>query len=85
VTLDQWLKEKRMTQAEFAARIGVDQSTITRIIPGDGKRQTRRPSFELQALIMRETDGAVTANDFMAEAVGSADTAQPVTHHGEAA
>ncbi len=63
--LKDWLKSKGMTQAAFAKQIGVDQSTISRLIRGRGNRQMRKLDLDLAAKIEAETDGAVTAKDFM--------------------
>ena len=75
--LEDWLKANHVTQADFAAAVGVDQATISRLIPAEGKRQRRRPSFDLVEKIMRATDGAVTANDFMTDALGEPPPADP--------
>lgn len=57
MTLDQWLAENRLTEAEFAPRIGVTQSTVNRI------RKGQMPSRDTIEAIFRETSGEVTAND----------------------
>lgn len=59
--LDQYLREKGVTHAEFAARIGCEQPSVTRFAKG-----RRVPSPELMRRIAIETCGAVTANDFYA-------------------
>jgi Helix-turn-helix len=70
--LGAWIDRKRLTLREFGERIGVDESSVSRYINGG-----RMPRPEHLAAIMRETNGAVTANDFMAErlpeALGAAD------------
>lgn len=60
-----WLKAHNMTGTDLANLIGVDDSTINRLIPKDGKKQKRRPSLDLAAKISAATNGEVTANDFM--------------------
>ncbi len=57
--LERYLSEKSIGRSDFAARIGVNASTITRLIDG-----TRRPSGALLALIEEKTDGAVGFRDF---------------------
>lgn len=76
--LGDWLRENHMTHEDFAAKVDVDHSTISRIIPRPGKKQTRKPSFELVSKIAKATDGQVTANDF----VDGDDEDEPVTHCG---
>lgn len=49
----------------MAERVGVDQTTISRLIDKDGKKHVRRPSLGLAARIMSVTAGQVTANDFL--------------------
>lgn len=55
-TLDAYLAENRIRQAEFAARVGTSQATISKLI-----NRTVLPSLELAARIERETSGAVMA------------------------
>jgi transcriptional regulator with XRE-family HTH domain len=57
--LEAYLKERGISRSEFAQRLGVYPSTITRLIDG-----SRRPSGALLADIVRETDGAVNLSDF---------------------
>lgn len=66
-TLSEYLKLADATadeQAErirrFAARIKVDVVTVRRYLSG-----SRRPSWEVLPRIVKETKGAVTADDFM--------------------
>lgn len=68
MTLQDYLSAKHILASHFADRIGVSVSTITRLLPSDGKKQTRRPGWDLIEKIAAATDGAVTANDFMPEA-----------------
>lgn len=70
-SLSAWLKSKNMPANDFADRIGVHKSTVGRWLDGT------LPQPEHLALIMRETDGAVTANDFMAERVGAGSLPAP--------
>lgn len=71
MTLSEWLKSNGTTRADFAARVGVTTSTICRLLPNDkrSKRQRRKPSVDLVARIVRETDGAVTEREVIAEAL----------------
>lgn len=59
MTLDQYLAEHELTEAAFAGRVGVDQSTVHRL---RAKGQT--PNKALMARIFEETGGAVRADDF---------------------
>jgi plasmid maintenance system antidote protein VapI len=54
MNLSQYLKEQKLTQAEFAARLGVHQGTVARLINRD-----RSPSWEMAARIQSVTDGSV--------------------------
>ncbi|WP_375272075.1 helix-turn-helix domain-containing protein [Sphingomonas sp.] len=58
MTLDSYLASQALTEASFAAKVGVDQSTINRV------RRGHRPSPKLMGAIATATDGAVTPNDF---------------------
>lgn len=63
--LADWLKKQRMTGAELAQRLNVDDATINRLIPREGKKQVRKPSLSLAEKIFAATGGEVTPNDFM--------------------
>ena len=52
-TLAQYLKDENLTQAAFAARVGVKQATVSKLCAG------KKPSLELACRIDRETKGAV--------------------------
>lgn len=66
--LGDWLKgddkarprRPKVTQAEFARRIGCSVTLITAYIDG-----SVWPGRERMEAIVRETDGSVTANDFL--------------------
>lgn len=58
MTLDNYLKGVGLTEAQFADRIGVHQSTVNRLRAGS------IPSKELMARIVEVTDGHVRADDF---------------------
>lgn len=64
--LADWLAERRMSAAEFAAKLDVHRSTVCRWIetPQPGE-PVYRPSWEQLAKIREATDGEVTANDFV--------------------
>lgn len=54
----------RVRRYQFAARIGVAPSMITEYCEGRAW-----PGRDVMAAIVRETDGAVTPNDFMSPAL----------------
>ena len=58
--LETYLNDRKITPVDFAKRIGVDSSTVTRWISG-----VRRPEWPKMELIIRETNGAVMPNDFL--------------------
>ena len=58
--LTEFLREKRLTDAGFAALIGVNQTTVTR-----WRRRRVTPSPSAMRKIARETNGAITPNDFI--------------------
>lgn len=59
MTLGDWLRERGMTPTEFGKRICKPQATIQRYVSGK-----RIPEPEIMNLIVSETGGAVTPNDF---------------------
>jgi DNA-binding Xre family transcriptional regulator len=58
MTLDQYLTERGIKEADFAAMIDVTQSTVNRL------RKGQVPNKDLMAAIFVKTGGAVSANDF---------------------
>lgn len=64
--LTQWLSIHDLTAAEFGRRVGVGRATALRYAKGQ-----RIPDRDVMARIVRETGGAVTANDFYGVAEGS--------------
>jgi transcriptional regulator with XRE-family HTH domain len=58
--LRSYLEKRGITHREFAERIGVNQSTVTRLCAVDPPW----PSRELLEAIARETGGKVTADAF---------------------
>ena len=50
--LAQYLTDRKITQAEFAARIGVTQAMVSRLAKGKAQ-----PSPDVAVRIERETDG----------------------------
>ena len=68
LTLAEWLKRNRKTGSDLAKEIDVDPSTINRLIPKPGKKQTRRPGRRLMPKIKAATKGEVTADSFMTDA-----------------
>lgn len=64
--LGEYLSAKGLSAAEFAARIGVHRSTVSRWLePADADGVVYRPSWEQCAKIRDETNGQVTADDFV--------------------
>ena len=57
--LDDYIHERRLTNATFAAMVGVNQSTISRL-----RKPGRLPTRQVMADIYHATDGLVQANDF---------------------
>lgn len=62
MTLNEYLADKAMSDAEFGALIGRDQSTVSRL-----RRGKTRPDWATMHVIADKTDGAVTPNDFLPE------------------
>lgn len=58
MTLAEYLKREKLTDAQFAGQIGVERSTVTRL------RGNQVPSSKTMAAIIAATNGEVTANDF---------------------
>ena len=58
MTLSEYLSEAGLTDAQFAEKLGVNRSTVTRIRNG-----THPPSMRTVIRIAEATDGKVTAND----------------------
>lgn len=59
--LETYLSSNRIRQADFAARVGATQGTISRLV-----KRSALPSLELAARIERETGGAVLAVSWIA-------------------
>lgn len=73
--LGDYLNGKNLSAAEFAAKIGVHRSTVSRWLePVGNAGEVFRPSWEQIVKIQDETGGAVTANDFV----------EPVVSEGKA-
>lgn len=60
IPLADYLRRHKLTQVEFADRLGVHKNTVYRWLIGE-----RRPDWETIRAIVRETDGAVTADSFL--------------------
>lgn len=56
--LGDFLKNNDLTQAEFAAWVGIDQSAVAKYVGG------RIPREEVMRRIFKVTNGAVRADDF---------------------
>jgi|TARA_R100000426_G_scaffold6028_2_gene8000 transcriptional regulator with XRE-family HTH domain len=62
MTLSEYLKAKKISQAKFAYRCNLSRATICRILDG-----SRYPSPETMRRIFLATDGEVKPNDFFTE------------------
>jgi transcriptional regulator with XRE-family HTH domain len=60
--LSDYLAANGIGDADFADRIGVNRSTVSRL-----RRTNQKPTGETLEAIFRATDGAVSANDFWLE------------------
>ncbi len=69
MTLDAYLSSTGLTNAEFATRVGVDTTTISRVRKG-----RVNPSAGLMRAIFLKSEEAVSPNDFV---LAPADPAQP--------
>lgn len=65
--LGDYLNSKNLSDNEFARQLGVEQSTVTRLVARDGRQAERKPSFKLMARIAAATGGQVMPNDFMSD------------------
>ncbi len=72
--LDFWLKRNSISRADFARRTGLSKGSISQICNQD----TAWVSRETAQLILRETCGAVTPNDFLES--GAAEERTPMSH-----
>ena len=64
-----YIKGAGISQREFADRVGVDYSIVSRLA-----RDGMRPSLELAVRIERETKGAVPANSWVPEPAPAPET-----------
>ena len=60
MNLHDHLIETGQTESQFGERIGTSQSAVSKY-----RRGTRVPRPKIMAAIIRETEGKVTANDFV--------------------
>ena len=58
--LNEYLRDNKIGEAAFAARLGVSQQTVNRYLRGE-----RFPRRTILARITELTAGAVTSNDFV--------------------
>ena len=58
MTLTEYLQHRDITAVQLAAELGIDQSSLSRIIRGD-----QLPRKPLMRRIYQVTDGQVTPND----------------------
>lgn len=61
--LSAYLAAEGLTDADFAERIGVNRSTVSRL-----RRTGQRPAFDTLNAIAAATGGKVTADDFWLDA-----------------
>lgn len=61
MTLSQWIEREGISLSEFGSRIGRTAEAVRRYCNGD-----RIPDRETMPVIVRETRGEVTPNDFFA-------------------
>ena len=61
--LEQYLSAHKLTQQEFASRVGITQSRVSRILSG-----SRGMPHRLLQRIYEATEGAVTPNDWLPSA-----------------
>lgn len=64
--LKTYLHRERITLADFGRRIGRSHATVSRLCEGHQK-----PSLELAESIANETNGEVTAQDFLSASSAS--------------
>jgi 3,4-dihydroxy 2-butanone 4-phosphate synthase/GTP cyclohydrolase II len=72
--LDDWLKRNSISRADFARRTGLSKGSISQIC----NQGTAWVSRETAQLILRETGGAVTPNDFLES--GAVEETTPMPH-----
>lgn len=60
MTLSDWLERNQMTAVAFSDEVGLDHSTIYRIMSGE-----RMPSLEVAYVIQHATDGEVEPELFL--------------------
>ena len=61
--LADYLRDRKIRNADFAKRIGRSDASVSRLARG-----LQRPDWDTLEAIRRETEGAVTANDFHSSA-----------------
>lgn len=81
--LEDYLERHHLSGTEFAKIVGVDDATINRLIPREGKKQVRKPGWELISKIAKATNGQVTANDFMDDPADGGEGDDPAGGGGE--
>lgn len=67
MTLERWLKRKKISQNQFAEKSGISQSLLSKYI-----RRTRRPNVDQALAIERATDGAVPVEEWESSAAKGA-------------
>ncbi|WGJ13899.1 3,4-dihydroxy-2-butanone-4-phosphate synthase [Methylocapsa sp. D3K7] len=72
--LRDWLKRNNFTRADFARRTGLSKGSVSQIC----NQNTAWVSRETAQLILRETGGAVTPNDFLES--GATEGIVPMSH-----
>jgi hypothetical protein len=59
-----WLRRRQISSEAFGRRVGMTRQAVDLWRLPFGHRRRARPNDETLALIVRETDGEVTAQDF---------------------
>jgi transcriptional regulator with XRE-family HTH domain len=60
--LAEYLQQEKISPAQFAAKLSKPASTISRVL-----KEQRTPTLDLMDAIAKETNGAVTPNDFLSD------------------
>lgn len=60
MTLKDWIEKRGITQSDFARRVGVQQSTVNKIIHGH-----RKPSMRVAYAIEVATNGAIKSESWL--------------------
>jgi hypothetical protein len=78
MTLAEYLKITKTKRRDFAARIAISESVLSRII-----RRRRNPTFEIAKAIIEETRGVVSVADMGMIPGGDVDDADDIVEAAE--